>query len=246
MQNLLATRPLTGPGAGAQPGTQTPKFASYIPNTLRQRQGIRYIGGRMNVIRTLDPIPASQNGYFTRTQANNAGIADYQLTRVIAQGWVDRVGHGVYRVAGAGHDELGLLRVEWLRLTTGTSPAERLQSPRTWVSHHSAASVHQCGVFLADDHSFISAHRVRTAPNVRVRLRTHGLKVDEWTEIDGFAVTTIERTAQDLLNEHADGGHIGYMMWDAINKGKTTLERLNTAIGFDPNVLIDQALSKFR
>jgi antirestriction protein ArdC len=48
MQNLLATRPLTGPGAGAQPSTQTPKFAQVIeadtgtvgeaaPLTMRER-----------------------------------------------------------------------------------------------------------------------------------------------------------------------------------------------------------------
>jgi predicted transcriptional regulator of viral defense system len=200
----------------------------------------------MNIVKVLGSIPQAQHGYFTRTQAAAAGIDDPQLTRATGRGFIDRVGHGVYRAAGAGYDENALLRVEWLRLTADTGPTERLIRPKVWVSHQSAAFVHHCGVYLPDQHSFIVTARVRTGPDVRVRRRTHGLRVEEWMVVDGLVVTTIERTAQDLVAAQGDGGHIGYMLWDAVETGKTTLERLETALGFDPSILIDQALSKFR
>ncbi|MCQ3807884.1 MAG: type IV toxin-antitoxin system AbiEi family antitoxin domain-containing protein, partial [Acidimicrobiia bacterium] len=52
-----------------------------------------------NVAKQLGDIPAAQHGYFTRAQASAAEIPDFDLTRSVRRGLIERVGHGVYRVA---------------------------------------------------------------------------------------------------------------------------------------------------
>lgn len=180
----------------------------------------------INVVTDLGDIPIAQNGYFTRAQAAGQGVADFDLTRAVGRGYIRRVGHGVYRVTGAGHDHLAELRVAWLRLEPARSSRQRLMDPNTWVSHESAASVHGFGVFLADRHTFTAKHRVQAPTAVRIYRRSRGLDRHEWTALEGFAVTTVVRTASDLLAAHADGGHIGRLLSDALGAGAVRLDEL--------------------
>ncbi len=89
------------------------------------------------VVRQLGDIPGAQFGYFTRAQASAVGVEDFSLTRSVDRGYIQRLGHGVYRVVGAGDDPLQDLRVAWLRLEPARSPRERTLHPDTWVSHES-------------------------------------------------------------------------------------------------------------
>ena len=180
----------------------------------------------INVVADLEGLPVAQDGYFTRAQAAGRGIEDFDLTRAVKRGYLKRVGHGVYRVAGAGHDHLGELRVAWLRLDPARTARQRMLHPDSWVSHESAGAVHGFGVFLADRHTFIAKHRVQPPSGVRIYRRSGGLDRYEWTTVEGFAVTTIVRTAVDLLAAHADGGHIGRFLSDAVSAGAVTLGQL--------------------
>jgi hypothetical protein len=198
----------------------------------------------LNILPRIGDLPAAQHGYFTRAQASAAGIEDFELTRSVNYGFIDRVGHGVYRVAGAGYDPLADLRVAWLRLDPANSPRQRMLRPDIWVSHESAAAVHGLGVFIADEHTFISTRRLQPGPGIRIRRHSGGLARTEWTTKDGFAVTTVERTAADLFASGADGGHIGRFLLDALNAGLADPEEIQTAMRLKPEnvqALLEQA-----
>ena len=184
-----------------------------------------------NVTKQLGDIPAAQHGYFTRAQASAAEIPDFDLTRSVRRGLIERVGHGVYRVAGAGDDPLAELRIAALRLDPQRTPRQRAADPRVWVALQSAARVHGFGVFAGGPHTFISRSRIQPDRGTSVRRRSRGLERDDWELKDGFAVTTVNRTAADLIADRVDGGHIGRFLNDALNAGTITMvqlcERLN-------------------
>src|SRR5436309_1390252 len=91
----------------------------------------------------LSEIAEEQWGLVTRRQASEAGIAPRSLARLVENGRVERVAHGVYRVRGASEpDHLGL-RAAWLQLDPGRQAWERLDDPDVAVvSHASAADVY--------------------------------------------------------------------------------------------------------
>ena len=185
----------------------------------------------VNVVELLQDIPAAQQGYFTRAQATAAGVEDYDLHRAGSKGFIHRVGHGVYRIAGAPSDRLRALRVAWLRLRPEATPRERMIRPDIWVSHESAASVHGFGVFLADTPTFTSTRRLQPSKAVKVHRRSAGLTRSEWTALDGFAVTDVNRTAADLYADGVDGGHLGRFISDALRAGATDPKRIRIAMG---------------
>jgi len=185
----------------------------------------------VNVVELLEDIPAAQQGYFTRAQAAAVGVEDYDLHRAASKGFIHRVDHGVYRVAGAPSDRLGLLRIAWLRLRPEATPRQRVLRPDIWVSHESAASVHGFGVFLADTPTFTSSRRLQPSKDVKVYRRSGGLTRSEWTVLEGFAVTDVDRTAADLYAIGVDGGHLGRFIGDALRAGATDTERICTAMG---------------
>lgn len=184
-----------------------------------------------NVVEHLDGLPSAQKGYFTRAQATAAGIEDFDLTRATSNRFIQRVGHGVYRVSGAAYDRFADLRVAWLRLAPGLGPRERATQPRIWVSHESAAAVHGFGVFLADKPTFTAIDRLQPTRGVKVYRRSRGLERHEWTIRDGFAVTSVNRTISDLRAAGIDGGHLGRFIADAIQAGATEPDSLTQATG---------------
>jgi len=184
----------------------------------------------LNVTRLLGDLPAAQQGYFTRAQAAVAGVEDFELTRSVNHGFINRLDHGVYRVAGAGYDEHQDLRVAWFRLQPSSGPRDRVRRPTIWVSHESAASLHGFGVYLADTPSFISVGRLQPRNGVKVYRRSSGLEPNEYIVIDGFAVTTIARTAADLARSNSDGGHLGRFIDEAIRAHAVTIAEVAEAI----------------
>lgn len=189
----------------------------------------------LNVVKELGDLPESQQGYFTRAQAVEAGVEDFELTRAVNAAFILRLDHGVYRVAGAGHDQHADLRVAWLRLDPSAGPRARIRRPTVWVSHESAASLYGFGVYLADTPSFISVGRLQPREGVRMYRRSGGLERHEHTVIDGFAVTSIARTAADLARAKSDGGHLGRFIDEAIRAQAVSLTEVAEAMKTSPN-----------
>ena len=185
---------------------------------------------RRPVSARLSDLAESQQGYFTRAQAVREGVDDMDLQRGVRNGAVERLDHGVYRIAGAGYDPHQTLRVTWFRLTPERSPRERTSRPHLWVSHRSAAALFDLGVIAADLPEFISDHRLQTRAEVRIHVRSGGLERAEWTVHEGFAVTTPARTLFDLAADDTDGGHLGRIVSDGLAKGLMTSPEIEAAL----------------
>lgn len=194
----------------------------------------------------LGDIAESQRGCFTRAQAATEGVDDMRLQRAVHNGSIVRLDHGVYRITGAGQDPHQALRVAWLRLSPDESPRERTRRPHLWVSHRSAARLLDLGVVAADVPEFISDRRIQTRPDVVVRIRSVGLERSEWMISDGFAVTSPARTVADLAADRMDGGHLGRIASDALERGMTTRQELEHAVAgrVDIASIIEQAAAK--
>ncbi|MFH2071275.1 MAG: type IV toxin-antitoxin system AbiEi family antitoxin domain-containing protein, partial [Actinomycetota bacterium] len=196
----------------------------------------------------LSAVAESQRGYFTRAQAVRVGVGDMALQRGLRSGVIERLNHGVYRIAGAGYDPHQQLRVAWLRLTPELSARERTLKPHLWVSHRSVAALLDLGVTIADVPEFISDQRLQTRANVDLHLRSGGLNREDWTVHDGFAVTTPARTIADLAADHMDGGHLGRIAADALARGLTTEAEVDEALEgrVDLAAILELATGKMR
>ena len=199
------------------------------------------VHSHLNTPAQVEHIASAQYGYFTRAQAHEAGVKDFELTRSKTYGQIVRISHGVYRIVGAPVDRHEDLRVAWLRLNPEMSPRERTRSPMLWVSHRSAARLHDLGVFLADTPEFIATRKLQPRFPARIRVRSKGLDRDEWVIRDGFAVTSVLRTMQDLAGEAIDSGHLGQFVSDAIRTGAASKRELQEAV--DPHLRIDALLA---
>jgi len=78
---------------------------------------------------------------------------------------LQRVGRGVYATTSSAGDHLSL-RAAWLALDPADTAELRLVNPIAAgvISHASAASLHQLGDLLDDQHEFTLAQRKQTAP----------------------------------------------------------------------------------
>ena len=194
------------------------------------------VRSHLNVPAQVEHIASAQAGYFTRAQAHHAGVQDFGLSRSTEYGQTVRVGHGVYRIVGAPTDPNEDLRVAWLRLDPRSTPRQRTRTPTLWVSHRSAARVHGLGVFVTDTPEFISTRKLQPRFPARIRVRSAGLDRDEWVIRDGFALTSVVRTMEDLSAERLDRGHLGQFLADAIRTGAATREELQEAAGHDLHI----------
>ncbi|MCP4967250.1 MAG: type IV toxin-antitoxin system AbiEi family antitoxin domain-containing protein [bacterium] len=186
---------------------------------------------RLNVASRLRHLTEAQNGYFTRAQAHDAGVADFELERAVDYDQAVRLDTGVYRLVGAPVDLHEQLRVAWLRLTPAASPLDRIHRPTVWVAHHSAAIVHGYGDFIADRPEFIATRRIQPRFDVKIAVRRHGLDRTDWVVRAGFAVTSPVRTFGDLVARHSDGGHLGRYAHDAMAAGAATADELQAVAG---------------
>lgn len=196
---------------------------------------------RLNVASRLQHVTEAQAGYFTRSQANKAGVADFELERALGYDQVTRLDSGVYRLVGAPVDPHEQLRVAWLRLTPHLDPAERTLRPAVWASHRSAAVLHGFGDFIADVPEFIATRRIRPRFAVKVRVKPDGLVRTEWSLREGFAVTSPVKTFIDLAAAGTDGGHLGRYIEDAVATGATTVDDLRHVTHIDIEALLSMA-----
>ena len=89
---------------------------------------MRYIATmtRLSAFSRLGAIAQDQWGLVTRRQAEAAGVSRATITRLAADGSVlERVGHGVYHLAGAPWPDHLPLRVAWLQLAPAVPAWER-------------------------------------------------------------------------------------------------------------------------
>jgi hypothetical protein len=163
-------------------------------------------------------IAADQWGLVTRRQAELAGVPPATFARLIEEGSVlERVAHGVYRLAGAPLPDHVDLRAAWLQLAPET-PAWERTADQGVVSHRSAAALYGFGHLPADAHEFTLPKRRQTRrPDVRAHQRP--LDRGEFVNLGGLPVTRPSRIASDLLYDREDPEAVAHLVADAIRAG---------------------------
>lgn len=174
----------------------------------------------------LSDLASAQWGLVTATQARQAGVTVQQLARLTSQGALERLRHGVYRLAGAPIDTRTDLKAAWLSLAPHLSIDERLaDSAVAVVSHRSAADLHQLGDLEADAFEFSLPGRKQTR-DPQITLHRRHLTQDQWTVVDGLPVTTVPITIGDLARSGVDGGHLAGVVRDAITTKHTDVDQV--------------------
>lgn len=159
-----------------------------------------------------------QWGLITRRQLEALGIRPATLARLLADGTLERVAHGVYRVRGAGEpDHIGL-RAAWLALDPSPPAWQRLDDPdAALVSHTSAAELHGVGDLRADVHEFTLTQRRQTR-RADVRLHRGRVPDEHRMVLSGLPVTRAGWMIGDLLADHVDPESVARIAAEAIDR----------------------------
>lgn len=173
---------------------------------------------RSSTLAKLAGLAEDQWGLITRQQAEQAGVSRPTIERLAAKGKpvhaLERVAHGVYRLAGTPLPDHLELRTAWLQLAPRI-PAWERKPDEGVVSHRSAAVVYGIGHLPADTHEFTAPKRKQSRrPDVRIHRRP--LEPGEWVEMRGLLVTRPSRIAADLLREREDPEAVAHLIADAL------------------------------
>jgi predicted transcriptional regulator of viral defense system len=171
-----------------------------------------------STVSKLAQVAEDQWGLVTRRQAETGGVSPATVQRLSDEGVLERVGHGVYHLAGAPLPDHVPLRAAWLQLAPGTPAWERLdKTGQGVVSHRSAAALYGLGHLPADTHEFTLPVR-RQVRRSDVRIHRRKLANDEWIILRGLPVTRPSRIASDLLADREDPEAVAHVVADAIRK----------------------------
>lgn len=184
-----------------------------------------------DALRALAEITAYQWGMVTAAQASMHGITRLDLSRLAADGQLERVAHGVYKDAGAPggpHDDL---KAAWLSTDSKTMGEARIKDGANGVvvAGESAADLHGIGDFRALRHEFVSPGR-RQSQRSAIRYRQRTLDPRDVTLADGLPVMTMEHTIADLVEEVGDLSLVADALRDASRKRDLDLERLRSLL----------------
>jgi len=170
---------------------------------------------RSSTLARITDIAQEQWGLVTRSELERAGVPQTTIERMTAPGSsLERVAHGVYRLAGTPAPDHLELRAAWLQLAPGV-PAWERRPDEGVVSHRSAAAICGIGHLPADRHEFTVPRRRQTRrPDVRIHVR----HVDdgEWIALQGLPLTRPSRIASDLLWDREDPEAVAQIVVDAI------------------------------
>jgi hypothetical protein len=165
----------------------------------------------------LASIAADQWGLITRRQGELAGVSAATLKRLAGTGGgLERLAHGVYRLAGAPLPDHADLRAAWLQLAPET-PAWQRTPEQGVVSHRSAARLYGLGDLPADRHEFTLPVR-RQSRRADIRLHHRSLSPGQWITLQGLPVTRPSRIASDLLWDREDPAAVAQITADAIRE----------------------------
>lgn len=146
-------------------------------------------------LRSLTALAASQGGYFTASQAEEAGYDYPHLSYHLAQGNFDRASRGLYRIPTlplSEHDDLIRLWF-WSR--------GRDDKPQGVFSHQTALALFDLAEFIPTKIHMTVPKSFRKRPPKGCVLHKASLEKSEWREQDVFRVTTPRRTLEDLAGD---------------------------------------------
>lgn len=168
--------------------------------------------------RLIPEFAEGQWGLITRRQLGALGIRPATLARLLADGTLERVTHGVYRVRGSGEPDHVGLRAAWLLLDPAVPGWQRLDNPDVaLVSHASAAELYGVGDIRADVHEFTLPARRQTRRS-DVRLHRGDVPRDDQIVLHGLPVTRASWMIGDLLADHVDPETVARITAEVIDR----------------------------
>lgn len=167
----------------------------------------------------LGSIAEQRWGLVTTAQAEEAGVSRKQLSRMASSGAIERVAHGVYRMAGAPPEDHETIYATWLALGGATTPRTDTGVSSIVAAGVTAAVVHDAGDFFLEGFDFmVPARKGTRLPGVRLRIRH--LTRDDVIPVDGLPTLTVERTIADLVVLGTDLSLVAGAVRDTVRAGK--------------------------
>ncbi|MFI9569992.1 type IV toxin-antitoxin system AbiEi family antitoxin domain-containing protein [Microbispora rosea] len=169
-------------------------------------------------MKSLMSLTEAQYGLVTTRQAELNGAHRRDLSRLVQAGILEHMAHGVYRLAGAPCPGLVELRAAWLQLAPELETDQR-EAVHGVVSHSSAALIYEVGLLDPLRWEFIipPPRRFRTRRQ-DVAVHRAPLAADDVRLVDGLLATTPLRTVADLASVRLDGGHLGLVVADMLER----------------------------
>jgi hypothetical protein len=169
----------------------------------------------VSVFTTIAAVASGQYGTITTSQLDDMGVTSGELRTFIARGVLERVGSGVYAVAGSPatwHQRLAV--------------AVHRGGPLAVVSHRSAAALWRLDRYRPGHVDTTGPwDRGRTGPDT-TRHRSTELPARDRTSLAGLPVTTPTRTLIDM-GRYVGTARLAAMVDDAVRRELTTFEELH-------------------
>lgn len=164
---------------------------------------------------------SSQFGLFTTAQATKLDVGRSKLHSLLQKNELRLVRRGVYAFDIFAPDPNEELRAAWLSLDPSKTVAERLRDDQcAVVATTSAAYLHGLGNFMTYSHEFFVPIRKQSrAEDVHIRRRV--LPSSDVEVVEGLKVTSVTRTALDLLADGEEIEHVSDFLADAARKKKS-------------------------
>jgi len=148
-----------------------------------------------SALRALTAVAASQGGYFTARQAEEAGYAYPHLSYHLSAGNFERAGRGLYRIPTlplSEHDDL-------LRLWFWSRGRDDV--PQAVVSHQTALALHELAEFIPTRVHLTVPRSFRKRAPKGCTLHKAALERGDTQEMESLRVTTPLRTLRDLADD---------------------------------------------
>jgi len=159
-------------------------------------------------------IAEEQAGYFTATQARQAGFSSSLLSYHLDADRFDRVRPRIYRFVqfpASPHEDLHIASLQ--------------AGPDAVVSHDSALALYDLSDRLPDQvHVTIPRTASRRRPGLR--LHTNRLEPEDVTHYEGLPVTTVSRTLVDVTTAGLAEEQVRQAIREALRRGLVSRERL--------------------
>ena len=170
----------------------------------------------LDALNITDCLAASQRGMFTAAQAQALGCGRMELSRLTANGHLERVARGVYRAAGAPSTREEAVWAAWLSMDPAIMSYDRNPFDCT-VSHNTAAWLMDLGELEAEPISFTCASRRQVAAR-GIRVVRAPLEVEDIATVSGLPCTTAAKTIFDLIAFGEDLSLVAAVLRDALAK----------------------------
>lgn len=198
----------------------------------------------LDALNITDSIAVSQRGLVTSAQAFAAGVGRMELSRLAANGHLERVSRGIYRASGAPSIREEAVWAAWLSLDP-SSPAYFRNPLACAVSHNTAAWLMQIGELNPEPLTFTSPMRRQVQRNGLRIVKGKLARVDVIT-VAGLPCTTATRTVCDLIADGEDLSLVAAVLSDAFAAGlvpdEETLRENVDALGVKRGLTRDASL----